>query len=84
MLSAPSIVDEHDCICKVYKPGLVKRLDVHETSQAVAESVIMDGHQLFYDIEMPHCDKPSYLIASMQDGLVHYTDDFEKIIAFDQ
>ena len=56
-------------------PGLVKCLGVHETSQAVDESFIVDDQQLFYDIELAHDGKPSDLIASMQDRLVHYTAD---------
>ena len=51
-----------------YELCSVTHFGVHETSQA--ENVIVDGHKLFYDVELPHDGTPSDLIASMQDHTV--------------
>ena len=61
----PSLIDEHGCLRKGSKSGLVKRLGVLEISPAAADIVIVDIQQLFYHIVWPHGGSPSDLIASI-------------------
>ena len=45
-----SIIDEHGCLCKGSKSGLIKRLGVPETLPTPADIVTVDVSQLFYHI----------------------------------
>ena len=83
LCSVPSsLIDEHDCLRKWNKSGLVKRLGVLEILPVPADIVIVDVSQLFYHIVWPH--GPSDLIASIQGHLSHYPDGTEKVVVFDK
>ncbi len=60
-----SLTDEHGCLHKATKSGLVKRLGVLEVLPTPADIVIVDVSHLFYRIVWPHGGSPSYLIASI-------------------
>ena len=77
-----SLIDEHDCLRKWNKSGLVKRLGVLEILPVPADIVIVDVSQLFYHIVWPH--GPSDLMASIQGHLSHYPDGTEKVVVFDK
>jgi hypothetical protein len=79
-----SLIDEHGCLRKGNKSGLVKRLGVFQNLPTPAEIVIVDVSQLFYRIVWPHGGSPSDLIASIHGRLSHYPDGTEKIIVFDK
>ena len=78
------LIDEHGCLRKWNKSGLVKRLGVLEILPVPADIVIVDVSQLFYHIVWPHGGSPSDLIASTQghypDG--HYPDGTENVVVF--
>ena len=50
----PALIDEHGCLRKSSKSGLVKRLGVLDASTAIVDVVIVDVPQLFYHIVWPH------------------------------
>ena len=80
----PSIIDEHCCLRKSSKAGLVKRLGVFDNSPAAADIVIVDVSQLLYHIVWPHGGCPSDLIASIQCRLLRYPACTEKVLVFDK
>ena len=85
LCSVPSsLIDEHDCLRKWNKSGLVKRLGVLEILPVLADIVIVDVSQLIYHIVWPHGGSPSDLIASIQGRLGHYPDGTEKVVVFDK
>ena len=85
LCSVPSsLIDEHGCLRKGNKSGLVKRLGVLEILPVPADIVIVDVSQLFYHIVWPHGGNPSDLIASIQGRLSHYPDGTEKVVVFDK
>jgi len=70
LCSVPSsLIDEHGCLRKPNKAGLVKRLGVPESSPTAEAIVIVDVSQLFYHIVCPHGGVPSDLILAMQDRM---------------
>ena len=79
-----SLIDEHGCLRKGNKSGLVKRLSVLEILPSAPDIVIVDVSQLFYRIVWPHHGSVSDLMSSIQGRLVRYTDGAEKIIVFDK
>ena len=79
-----SLIDEHGCLRKSKKSGLVKRLGVLETLPIAPEILIVDVSQLFYHMVWPHGGSPSDLIASIQSHLKRYSNDIDKIIVFDK
>ena len=85
LCSVPSsLIDEHGCLCKGNKSGLVKRLGVLKILPVPADIVIVDVSQLFYHTVWPHGGSPSDLIASIQGRLSHYPDGTEKVVVFDK
>ena len=79
-----SLIDEHGCLRKSNKSGLVKHLGVLETLPIAPEILIVDVSQLFYHMVWPHGGSPSDLIASIQSHLKRYSNDIDKIIVFDK
>ena len=85
LCSVPSsLIDEHSCLCKGNKSGLIKHLSVLEILPSAPDIVIVDVSQLFYCIVWPHHGSVSDLMSSIQGCLVRYTDGAEKIIVFDK
>ena len=71
------LIDEHGCLRKWNKSGLVKRVGVLEILPVPADIVIVDVSQLFYHIVWSHGGSPSDLIS-------HYPDGTEKVVVFDK
>ena len=49
-----SLVDEHGCLRKANKSGLVKRLSMLEVLPTSPDTIIVDVSQLFYHSVWPH------------------------------
>ena len=85
LYAVPSLlIDEHGCLRKGNKLGLVKRLSVLEISPTSADIVIIDVSEqlLLYRIVWSYGGSPSDLIASIQRHVSHYPDGTEKIMVF--
>lgn len=65
----PSLTDEHGCLYKGSKSGVVKHLGVPEVSPAGADIVIVDVSQLFYQSVCPYGSSITDLVASIQGRL---------------
>ena len=85
LCSVPSsLLDEHSCLRKANKSGLVKRLGVLEVSPTAPDTIVVDVSQLFYHTVWPHGGNLSDLIASIKGRINRYPDVAEKIIVFDK
>ena len=85
LCSVPSsLLDEHSCLRKANKSGLVKHLGVLEVSPTAPDTIVVDVSQLFYHTVWPHGGNLSGLIASIKGQINRYPDVAEKIIVFDK
>ena len=66
------------------KSDLVKRIGVPETLPSTPDTTIIDVSQLLYHIAWHHGGAPSDLITSIKARLSQYSDNADKIVAFDK
>ena len=55
-----------------------------ETLPSTPDTIIIDVSQLFYHIAWPHGGAPSDLFSSIKARLSQYSDNADKIVAFDK
>ncbi len=73
LCSVPSsLLDEHSCLRKANKSGIVKRLGILDVSPTAPDTVVVDVSQLFYHTGWPHGGNVPDLIASIQGRINRY------------
>lgn len=79
-----SLIDEHGCLRKSNKSGILKRLQMPELLHTLPDSVIVDVSQLLYHIVWPHGGTPAHLIEAMQNRLARYAECADIVCVFDK